>query len=87
MLDVELFADEGSKEICKDSDDDPAMKTSISDSEDTSDEEPDTEAMGISSPSLAFLLIVVYTFVFGVFPSLPCMSSYYAVTEAPEELL
>lgn len=57
MLNVELFADEGSKEIRKDSDDDPAMKTSISDSKDTSDEEPDTEAMGISSLTLSFLLL------------------------------
>ena len=61
----------------------------ISDSEDTSNEESDTEAMGISSPPLPFLafsslLIVIYTFVFGVFPSLPCMSPYHAITEALE---
>ena len=65
------------------------MKTRISDSEDTSNEESDTEAMGISSPPLPFLafsslLIVIYTFVFGVFPSLPCMSPYHAITEALE---
>lgn len=67
----------------------PVVKTMISDSEDTSNEESDTEAMGISSPPLPFLafsslLIVIYTFVFGVFPSLPCMSPYHAITEALE---
>lgn len=87
MLDVDLSSSDGFEVILEHSDDELAMKTRIFDSKDASDEEPNTKAMGISSPSLAFLLIVVYTFVFGVFPSLPCMSSYYAVTEAPEESL
>ena len=90
MHDVELAPNEGSEEILKDSDDEPTMKTRISNSEDASDEELNTEAMDISSlplTSLRFLLfLLLYMhFLLGVFPSLPCMSSYYAVTEAFEE--
>ena len=89
MLDVEVSPEVGSKEILEDSDDELVVKTRISDSNDASNEESDTEAMGISSPPLPFLafsslLIVIYTFVFGVFPSLPCMSPYHAITEALE---
>ena len=90
MHDVELAPNKGSEEILEDSDDEPTMKTRISNSEDASDEELNTEAMDISSlPStslhfLLFLLLYMH-FLLGVFPSLPCMSSYYAVTEAFEE--
>ena len=90
MHDVELSPNEGSEEILEDSDDELAMKTRISFSEDTSDKVLDIEAIDISSlplPPLLFLLfLLLYMhFIFDVFPSIPCMSSYYAVIEALKE--
>lgn len=52
MLNVELSLEVGSEEILDDSDDELVVKTRISDSNDTSNEEFATEAMGISSPAL-----------------------------------
>lgn len=57
MLDVEVSPEVGSKEILEDSDDELVVKTRISDSNDASNEESDTEAMGISSPPLSILFI------------------------------
>lgn len=57
MLDVEVSPEVGSKEILEDSDDELVVKTRISDSNDASNEESDTEAMGISSPPLRILFI------------------------------
>lgn len=91
MLDVKLSPDKRSKEILKDSDDELAVKTRKSNSEDTSNEDHNTEAMGVSSFLLPFILffflfLLLYIhFLFGVFPFLPCMSPYYAVTEALED--
>ena len=47
---MEVSPEVGSKEILEDSDDELVVKTRISDSNDASNEESDTEAMGISSP-------------------------------------
>nr|POE53889.1 hypothetical protein CFP56_27575 [Quercus suber] len=52
MLDMELSPEVGSEEILDDSDDELAVKTRISDSNNTSNEEFATEVMGISSPPL-----------------------------------
>lgn len=57
MLDVEVSPEVGSKEILEDSDDELVVKTRISDSNDASNEESDTEAMGICSPPLRILFI------------------------------
>ena len=55
MLDVEVSPEVGSKEILED--DELVVKTRISDSNDASNEESDTEAMGICSPPLRILFI------------------------------
>ena len=66
VLDVELSPNEGPKEVLEDSDDEPIMKMRVSNSNDASDDEPDTKAMGkhfrslLSLLSLLFLLFLVH---------------------------
>lgn len=57
MLDVKLSPDKRYEEILEDSDDEIAVKTRKSNSEDTSDEDHDIEAMGVSSFLLPILLL------------------------------
>lgn len=82
MLDVGLSPDEGFEEVLEDSDDEPVVKTRIFF---YSNEEPDIEAMGMHfSPLLLLLFLLLLSFLCAS-PYLPCMLSYQAATNAPEE--
>ena len=67
MLDVELSPNEGSEEVFEDFDDKPVVKTRISNSKDTFDDELNIEAMGMHFSPLLLLLFLP-------FPSSLCAS-------------
>ena len=85
MLDVELSPDEGFEEFLEDSDDEPVIKTRISDFDDASNEELDTEAMGMHFSPMLLLLFLLFLSFLCASPYLPCMLSYHAVTDAFKE--
>lgn len=66
--DVELSPDKGSDEVHEDSDDEPIVKTRVSNSDDASDDEPNTKAMPTYfRPLLYFLFLLFLLFPYAPF--------------------
>ena len=64
---------EGSEEVPKDFDDEQVMKTKVFDSDDASDDEPDTKSMGTHfRPLLSLLLLFFLLFLVRPFICLAC---------------
>lgn len=65
---MELSPNKGSNEVHEDSDDEPIVKTRVSDFDDASDDEPDTEAMHTYfRPLLYFLFLLFLLFPYAPF--------------------
>ena len=67
---MDLSPDEGSKEVLKDFDDEPIVKSKVSNSDEAFDDKHKVEAMGMYFQSLLYLIFLL-------FHSFPCTFFYF----------
>ena len=71
--DVDLSSNEGSEEVLEDSDDKPVMRTQVSDSDETNDDEQRVEAISMYPLLLLCLLFLLFLLLLSAFLYLPCI--------------